>query len=72
MTERNSVVDNRDIGTTWLWIDEYESQAGYLEINPWTQAMICIENSHETEEAQAILMSRLIDIADDLGVVLNT
>ncbi len=65
MGHRIHMLDNRDPGTTWVWIDEYESEAGYVELNPAEITGNMIENCYN--EDVLFLFDRFSVYLDEMG-----
>ena len=57
MFNREYDVDNKDVETTWLWIDLHESPEGYLEVDPWKLVCDAIENLELSVEEQTQLLA---------------
>jgi hypothetical protein len=64
--ERNDYeLDNRDTGTTWIWLDK-DLLEQPIEVNPWDLVINALENSPLTETRQKEYIDRVQQILTDL------
>lgn len=69
--KRPTETDNRDLQTTWLHIDHFESDEGYVEVDPWALVMNVLDNSPLTLDRQETYKRRVQQILNDIDEELN-
>lgn len=69
---REHDVDNRDINTTWLWIDQYESPEGFIEVDPWELLTDAIENLGFLQEVERALLRKVSELHEEVVLLLPT
>lgn len=64
--ERKYDLDNRDMNTTWLWLEFFESPEGYVEVDPWDLVCNAIENLGLAAKEESRLLKKVTDLKEEV------